>query len=243
MATFALYDVSRNEILMTSRCCSWRCAHCCCRIAPPLRVAPEVQCNCQNFTDGALPTAAALCSRYINGVWTCTPLLSNGACDGQAVLCKPTMSTGLCAGHGDCTATGACVCDPGYYTHDCSQPCPGGASDPCSGHGTCASGASGSGICTCDPGYFGVDCAGECSTCSGHGACDHTGACACDYTPAEGYWAGADCDRCDAGCVALCRSGGSRWRRQGTRSGSGQRSSFLLSNRAKRPAPSFRPWR
>jgi len=48
-------------------------------------------------------------------------------------------------------------CPPGYYDPDCSQ-CPGGAETPCSGHGTCDDGFTGTGICTCEPGYVGTEC-------------------------------------------------------------------------------------
>lgn len=61
-----------------------------------------------------------------------------------------------------------CVCDSGYWNIDCSKECPGGATNPCSGHGTCDV-ESGRCICawnwkgdelckTCSEGWIGKRC-------------------------------------------------------------------------------------
>jgi hypothetical protein len=80
--------------------------------------------------------------------------------------------------------TGACICDAGYYSSDCSMECPGGAATPCSGNGTCDDGAAGSGTCTCADGFWGEACENTCpANCAGTPpTCDQaTGEClACE---------------------------------------------------------------
>eukprot|EP01116_Phalansterium_solitarium_P024025 TRINITY_DN8669_c0_g1_i1.p1 TRINITY_DN8669_c0_g1~~TRINITY_DN8669_c0_g1_i1.p1 ORF type:complete len:872 (-),score=231.66 TRINITY_DN8669_c0_g1_i1:183-2798(-) len=57
---------------------------------------------------------------------------------------------GNCSGNGVCdNSTYVCKCLPGYFGRACQGECPGGAADPCSGHGTCNDGAFGDGSCTC----------------------------------------------------------------------------------------------
>lgn len=51
-----------------------------------------------------------------------------------------------------------CVCHPGFYGEDCAHECPGGASNPCNGHGTCD---KLTGACLCACGFGGE--AGDCS--------------------------------------------------------------------------------
>ncbi|XP_013385273.1 stabilin-2-like isoform X1 [Lingula anatina] len=48
-------------------------------------------------------------------------------------------------------------CAPGYYGRLCEE-CPGGAREPCSGHGTCFDGRNGTGHCTCDENFTGKSC-------------------------------------------------------------------------------------
>lgn len=87
-----------------------------------------------------------------------------------------------------------------------SQPphanCPsGGTANPCSGHGTCDDGSSGTGLCTCDDGYAGANCSIACaggvlSPCSGHGTCSPaTGTCTCQDN-ALGHYSGTICSTC-----------------------------------------------
>ena len=143
-----------------------------------------------------------------------------GECPGG--VCNP------CNGHGTCSwglaGTGACTCQrsareglwqgpdcsacvAGYWGHRCAQECPGGAGNPCYGHGVCSDGTQGSGACACDagpaegywdavtqcadcrPGYWGQGCTRQCpslagmAVCSGHGSCSDgrtgTGECTC----------------------------------------------------------------
>ena len=151
-------------------------------------------------------------------------------CPGGA--CKP------CHGHGTCTdgmeGNGTCTClrhatlghfagldcsrcAPGFFSQTCTVECPGGAANPCHGHGACDAGTQGTGACACHgdeargywtgeaclqcwPLYYGADCRRACPTdkvanavCAGHGLCldgiTGTGACACD----AGY-IGAACE-------------------------------------------------
>ncbi|MED5464974.1 MAG: hypothetical protein VX699_09995, partial [Myxococcota bacterium] len=103
-------------------------------------------------------------------------------------------------------------CAEGYYGEDCSNECPGGASSPCSGQGTCSSsgvcecatGFSGAACDACAPGYFGQTCApcpgGGANPCHGHGVCDDGlgGSGACDCTDGTG-WELPDCAVCSTG--------------------------------------------
>ena len=49
----------------------------------------------------------------------------------------------------------SCVCAFGYWGSECDQECPGGASNPCSGHGLCKSDV---GTCSCSVNYKGDNC-------------------------------------------------------------------------------------
>lgn len=80
-------------------------------------------------------------------------------------------------------------CASGYYGAMCAA-CPGGASNKCSGHGSCNDGITGTGQCTCNPGFNGPSCQfSDAVTCSGHGTADYSGQCTCS----AGY-SGNSCD-------------------------------------------------
>eukprot|EP00760_Papus_ankaliazontas_P025000 PhM_4_TR2453/c1_g1_i1/m.65024 len=93
-----------------------------------------------------------------------------------ANFCPAYPST--CSGHGLCgegvLGSGLCVCNTGYAGTSCEITCQGGASNPCSGHGTCN---SATGNCRCVAGYAGTSCAISCpglvtaNICSGNGVC------------------------------------------------------------------------
>ncbi|MGH9797216.1 MAG: hypothetical protein ACRD5D_03555 [Candidatus Polarisedimenticolia bacterium] len=84
-------------------------------------------------------------------------------------------------------------CDPGYYGPTCVA-CPGGATHPCNGHGTCFDGINGNGTCTCVPGYVGQACQySDAITCNGSGTAQPNGSCVCDPE-----YAGASCNVCAA---------------------------------------------
>uniref|UniRef100_A0A4X1VIF4 Stabilin-1 n=1 Tax=Sus scrofa TaxID=9823 RepID=A0A4X1VIF4_PIG len=55
------------------------------------------------------------------------------------------------------TTTWKPSCCPGHYGSEC-RACPGGASSPCSNHGDCVDGMSGSGKCRCHLGFAGTAC-------------------------------------------------------------------------------------
>ncbi|XP_054992410.1 stabilin-1 isoform X1 [Sorex araneus] len=104
------------------------------------------------------------------------------------------------------------ACCPGYWGSQCYE-CPGGAKNPCSGHGTCLDGLDRNGTCVCqenfggtacqecrDPNRFGPDCQSECSCV--HGLCSRgplgDGSCRCF----AGY-TGPRCDQELPVCQAL----------------------------------------
>ncbi|KAM6176702.1 stabilin-1 isoform 2-T2 [Erethizon dorsatum] len=124
------------------------------------------------------------------------------------------------------TTTWKPSCCPGHYGSEC-QACPGGPSSPCSDHGVCLDGMSGSGLCRCHlgfagtacelcaPGAFGPQC--QACHCTPHGRCDEglggSGSCFCN----EG-WTGPHCEVqlelqpvCTPPCApqAMCRAGNS----------------------------------
>ncbi|XP_035959404.2 stabilin-2 [Halichoerus grypus] len=103
-------------------------------------------------------------------------------------------------------------CCPGHWGPDCME-CPGGASFPCSGRGSCAEGMEGNGSCSCQDGFggtacetcaadnlFGPSCSAACSCV--HGVCnsgiDGDGSCEC-YSA----YTGPSCDKPIPECAAL----------------------------------------
>ncbi|ELV10375.1 Stabilin-1 [Tupaia chinensis] len=124
------------------------------------------------------------------------------------------------------TTTWKPSCCAGHYGSEC-RACPGGPSSPCSGHGVCLDGMSGSGQCRCRSGFAGTACelcasgafGPNCQACrcTSHGRCDEglggSGSCFCD----EG-WTGPRCEvqlelqpACDPPCApqAVCRAANS----------------------------------
>uniref|UniRef100_A0A4X2LJS5 Stabilin 1 n=1 Tax=Vombatus ursinus TaxID=29139 RepID=A0A4X2LJS5_VOMUR len=104
------------------------------------------------------------------------------------------------------------ACCPGYWGSECYE-CPGGASKPCNGHGTCLDGIGQNGTCVCEEGFggfacqeckdgnsFGPDCKSVCDCV--HGVCKNgpqgDGSCLCF----AGY-TGPRCDQEAPGCKAL----------------------------------------
>ncbi|KAF6313567.1 stabilin 1 [Rhinolophus ferrumequinum] len=162
------------------------------------------------------------CWRYYSKFWTSPPLRS------LALRSFWGQPQGLGRGcHRNCvTTTWKPSCCPGHYGSEC-RACPGGASHPCSDHGVCMDGMSGSGQCRCRsgfagtacelcaPGAFGPHC--QACRCTSHGHCDEglggSGSCFCD----EG-WTGPRCEAqlelqsaCAPPCApqAVCRTGNS----------------------------------
>lgn len=99
------------------------------------------------------------------------------------------------------------TCSPGTYGANCDE-CPGGAQNPCAGHGTCSDGASGTGRCKCVGVWLGdacdLRCPGDTKPCSGHGQCNkETVTCGCD----DGY-VGAACNECAPGYANASKTAG-----------------------------------
>ncbi|XP_069874692.1 stabilin-1 [Dipodomys merriami] len=144
------------------------------------------------------------CWRHYSKFWT-TPLLSSLALRSAWVRPSPWGQTQrLSRGcYRNCVTTvWRPRCCPGHYGSEC-QACPGGPSSPCSSHGVCMDGMSGSGQCVCHSGFAGIACelcapgafGPQCQACrcGPHGHCDEglggSGSCWCD----EG-WTGSRCE-------------------------------------------------
>ncbi|XP_075689894.1 stabilin-1 isoform X2 [Rhinoderma darwinii] len=69
-------------------------------------------------------------------------------------------------------------CCTGFWGFACIE-CPGGSTNPCSGHGTCMDGLQGNGTCICNEGFSGFSC-NECSDTSLYGA-NCGSACQCQH--------------------------------------------------------------
>jgi hypothetical protein len=139
------------------------------------------------------------------------PSTSRGPCNsvGQCVL-SADGTAGVCS---NCTQSategywrGATChrCQPGYFGSLCRNECPGGAADPCSGHGVCNQGVNGTGACNCFVGYAGASCQLVCAggarlPCNNRGTCDaNTAQCRCFNSSVAGFWDGANCTECSS---------------------------------------------
>ncbi|XP_012575895.1 PREDICTED: stabilin-1 [Condylura cristata] len=166
------------------------------------------------------------CWRYYSKFWTSPPIHSLAL---RSVWGRPSLwgqPQGLGRGcHRNCVmTTWKPSCCPGHYGSEC-RACPGGASSPCSDHGVCMDGMSGSGQCKCRSGFAGTACelcapgafGPQCQVCrcTSHGRCDEgiggSGSCFCE----EG-WTGPRCEVqlevqpvCAPPCApqAVCREG------------------------------------
>ncbi|XP_066102033.1 stabilin-1 isoform X1 [Saccopteryx bilineata] len=162
------------------------------------------------------------CWRYFTKYWASPPLRSLAL---HSLWGQPQVLGSGC--HRNCViTTWKPSCCPGHYGSEC-RACPGGTSHPCSDHGVCMDGMSGSGKCRCRsgfsgtacelcaPGAFGPHC--QACRCTSHGHCDEglggSGSCFCD----EG-WTGPRCEVqmdlqpvCVPPCApqAVCRAGNS----------------------------------
>jgi len=94
-------------------------------------------------------------------------------------------------------------CNPGTYGEMC-LPCPGGMDNPCSGHGTCDDGVTGSGTCSCNTGYVGVACNQCASDSDGDGVCDVDDVCidGDDHIDADGNGVPDACEPVDVPTVS-----------------------------------------
>lgn len=106
--------------------------------APPAPIALKPPTNTATCT---LPTFPA-----------CSPPAAS--CQLQTVCCTTPQGTQKCA---NVENSKPASCLRGYYGAGCTA-CPGGASNPCSGNGSCSQGISGSGVCSCYSGFTGTNC-------------------------------------------------------------------------------------
>ncbi|CUE72734.1 GPI-anchored surface protein, putative, partial [Bodo saltans] len=137
--------------------CSVRCSDYCSH-GECARVAPY-SCRChRTFALGFWAGASCdVCDAAYTGTG-CTTL-----CPVDADSGLPCGGRGLCVASGPSAATCDCSvnrngtwagdtcssCAPGYFGSACLSECPGSACLPCSGHGTCADGTTGTGLCSC----------------------------------------------------------------------------------------------
>jgi hypothetical protein len=125
---------------------------------------------------------------------------------------------------------GECVCPKGYWGELCDGVCPGGITNPCSGHGSCG---RATGLCTCyankiqgyrigekcdqcDPRYVSASCSVACPVndrgvvCSGRASC-YNGTCSQCMARADDLfdiYCGTACDESDLlKCVSPCEPG------------------------------------
>jgi hypothetical protein len=173
----------------------------------------------------------------------CTPngCLCSGnytlAADGSCHACKSGFygsqcqyKCAACGNHGTCfdgiDGTGTCRCARGYAGTFCDQECPGGASNPCSGHGECLQ----SGVCDCHSpvndhgdGYWAGTACSECNPdylsehcnvtcprfnqqiCNGRGTCYNGNCLGCAPLPTDSasIYCGEICHRSGIVCLTF----------------------------------------
>ena len=145
-------------------------------------------------------TCPAACSSCVLQQFSCTcdtGCVSSGCPSGYQTIsssvCFPNvfLNDNVCRRSGLVQTSQCAGCAPGRYGANCDA-CPGGATNPCNGHGICDQGIFGSGVCACAPGYAGFACQySDAVTCNGHGTVNAAGACTC----APGY-TGPTCNVC-----------------------------------------------
>jgi hypothetical protein len=148
---------------------------------------------CSGFGDCDNVTAKCVCKDNHCGKFCDVTIDSNGdclSCPRRGLYGPSCDRECLCdTAHSNCTdgqsGDGSCDCFFGWSGRYCNQSCPGGAGNPCSGHGVCDPVNR---TCTCAVGYGTSDCSVGCVLpgCNGHGRCDDgatgSGKCICNET-------------------------------------------------------------
>ena len=226
------------------------CATACPMDAAGARCGGRGACAADGTCACDAPWGGRTCDACAKGYWgpQCARRCGHGTTVGRQCVCDrrwgaldcskhcPEGELGLvCSGHGVCDSgwagAGVCLCLDGYAGPACGLRCPGGAEQPCSGHGTCdratgecrcldgAAGHWAGALCDeCQTPFSGPDCDLLCPrdaagvACGGHGRCLGASLCTCFADAARGYWAGPVCGECAPGrfgaaCTAECLGG------------------------------------
>jgi hypothetical protein len=174
--------------------------------------ARAVTCPCILPADQVCPAACSSCTFQPVSCSCDTGCGASGCPLGYSQVSSSTCGFPLFQTSYTCSTsrmqqTSQCFgCASGRYGTGCVE-CPGGAANPCNGHGTCDQGISGSGACSCFQGFNGPACQySNAVTCNGHGTVTFSGTCLCNtgFTGpscnacATDYYAYPSCQFCNA---------------------------------------------
>ncbi|HYV20656.1 MAG TPA: hypothetical protein VFC25_16655 [Verrucomicrobiae bacterium] len=175
--------------------------------------AQAAACPCSLPADQTCPSACSSCATQIVSCQCDTGCTSGSCPSGYSQVSSSTCFPNIFQSNYTCSTSrirhlSTCTgCAAGRYGPNCDA-CPGGAANPCSGHGTCNEGIAGSGACICAVGYTGPACQySDATTCNGHGTVSSNGSCVCNVgftgptcdACATDYYAYPACQFCNAG--------------------------------------------
>src|SRR5262249_27644336 len=139
-----------------------------CGTCPAHATCQQGVCRCNSGFNGAncQYSDATTCNGHgaaqMDGSCLCTTAFTGPSCNQCAAnyysypTCTVRQAATTCSEHGTCGATGQCECSTGFTGASCNAcaagyygptclACPGGATNPCSGHGTCSQGMGSNG--------------------------------------------------------------------------------------------------